>query len=66
MHNECGKVLVFQVENAGKCRKIGFRKRICNVENAVEKWKTGEMRMRVGAKGVHPVGRWLAPAVLHV
>lgn len=42
MHNECGKVLVFQVENAGKCRKIGFRKRICNVENAVEKWKTGK------------------------
>ena len=40
MHNECGKVLVFQVENAEKCRKIGFRKWICNVENAVEKWKT--------------------------
>ena len=40
MHNECGKVLVFHVENAGKCRKIGFRKCICYVDNVVEKWKT--------------------------
>lgn len=43
MHNECGKVLVFRVENAGKCRKIGVFGWKCNVENAVEKWKT---RMR--------------------
>lgn len=41
MHNECGKVLVFRVENAGKCRKIGVFGWKCNVENAVEKWKTG-------------------------
>ena len=40
MHNKCGKVLVFRVENAGKCRKIGGFLWKCNVENAVEKWKT--------------------------
>ena len=52
MHNECGKVGVFRVENAEKCGKIGFCRGIYNVENAVEKWKMKNVKLLRGANVV--------------